>query len=302
MHLWCDDCFVYYIAVDRVLLRVLTILTNTRRDRHFVFWLAVDIPDTVGGVIGESNPPKGFDNSNYFETPEWTKDDELDVNKFLDQIDDWVGNATSREGALLTGSLSAICNENLVPAIWTVSNDNNTKQVSRCEFWIPYLRREKTMREFFEDWLYYTPIPGITKPTDGGLQAYDGFSREKYIRDINGPGYYIEYYDLIANTIPGRELNFNTQTFQTWMTDFLNWHGKFLSTSESVAPYEERNAAGITPADIWIDYEAGGQHPYDIDNYIIPDGGFRHYTGIFLRNLKAGSRPVGQPKNKLAIS
>ena len=41
---------------------------------------------------------------------------------------------------------------------------------------------------------------------------------------------------------------------QTWMTDFLNWHGKFLQTSESVAPYEERNAASTTTSSPTADF------------------------------------------------
>ena len=55
------------------------------------------------------------------------------------------------------------------------------------------------------------------------------------------------------------------------------------------------------PADVGICRALRGTQR-SIDNYIIPDGGFLHYTQGFLRNLKAGRRPVGQPNNKLAIS
>jgi phosphatidylserine decarboxylase len=256
----------------------------------------------IGGLIGECNPPKGFLEEPFMKITPWTAEDEMMASELLDQIDTWVNNATSREGALLVGSVAAVCNENLVPPVWTANYKGEL--MPRCAFWKPYLTGEKTIRSFFEDWLYYTPIPGPTPPIDGGLQKYDGFSRERYIRYPSGPGYYIEYYDFIANTIPGRELNFGTQSFQEWITEFLNVHGQYLSSPQSVAPYKTDNPQNVTPSEIWIDYKSGGQHPYNIDEYIIPgpDGQFPDYTQVFLRNLKAGTRPLGQPDNDNAIS
>jgi hypothetical protein len=228
-------------------------------------------------------------------TLEWTDEDQQEADDILGQIDTWMNNATSRQGALLTGSLASICNQNLVPAIWTHAIEGVA--YPRCKFWIPYLRTEKTMSSFFSDWLYYTPIPGKdANPKDGA------FTRNRFERRISGPGYYIELYDFIANTIPGRELNFNNQEFADWMVRFLNIHGKYLQTASSVAPYKENNNQDVTPGEIWIDYVAAGQHPYNISAYIVPEGGFKDYTQIFLRNLQAGSRPVGEPDNAFGIS
>jgi len=180
-------------------------------------------------------------------------------------IENWMANQTSEEGNLLTGSLASVCNKILVPEIYTWTYMNMTQD--RCEFWIPYLRQEKSMRSFFSDWLYYTPIPG-----------QPGLSRDRYERPINGPGYYIELYDFIANTIPGRELNFMNKNFAAWMVRFLNIRGKWLETADSVAPYKEDNYQVVTPSDIWIDYNIrSGQHPYTIEEYIVPEGGFRKY-------------------------
>lgn len=195
-------------------------------------------------------------------------------------IQDWMDDDKSRQGALLTGSLAAVCNQNLVPDTYTITYMGET--TDRCTFWRPYLDKKMTMRSFFEDWLYYTPIPGPP-----------GLSRDRFIRDINGPAFYIQYYDFIANTIPGRELNFKNEEFARWMVRFLNIHGTYLQTAESVAPYKENNPQGVTPADIWINYVSTGQHPYNIDMYIVPEPTFPDYTQIFLRNLKAGARPLG---------
>lgn len=90
------------------------------------------------------------------------------------------------------------------------------------------------------------------------------------------------------------------------MTDFLNLHGQWVQTPNSVAMYpgtaSDLRPEGVSPSDVWIDYKAAGQHPYDISDFIVPQGGFPDYNHIFLRDLKAGSRPVGDPGNEHAIS
>lgn len=261
--------------------------------------LAEDKEDMeIGGVIGESNPPKDFLKSPFLKTLTWTDEDQAEADALLKQIDDWIDDPTNAIGALLTGSLAAVCNQNLVPDIYTITTNPNYNPMQnvttdRCAFWEPYLRKEIPLSQFFSDWLYFTPIPG---PSETGT-----LSRPRFVRNPNSPGYYIEYYDFIANTIPGREVNFNNEEFADWMVKFLNIHGKYLQTSESVAPYKEKNPQGVTPADIWIDYVAEDPHPYNIDTYIVPEGGFPDYTQIFLRNLKAGLRPVGGPDNMCTI-
>lgn len=144
-----------------------------------------------------------------------------------------------------------------------------------------------------------TPIPAATSRADGGRQEYEGFSAPKYQRTISGPGYYIERYDFIANTLPGRTLNFATPTFGTWMKNFLDIHGTYLSTPASIAPYETENPEGdVTPATIWSDYQSVTPHPYNISEYIVPPKtteypqGFSDYTSIFLRNIPTDLRPV----------
>lgn len=247
----------------------------------------------IGGVIGESNPPADYLTSPFLDSIEWTDADQQEADEIVGQIDTWMNNETSRIGALLTGSIAAVCNQNLVPQIWTYSYLGETQD--RCEFWTPYLRGEKTLSSFFNEWLYYTPIPG---PNSDGT----GFTRDRFIRPINGPGYYIELYDFIANTIPGREVNFRNDEFAAWMVKFLNIHGLWLQTPASVAPFKVDNPQDVTPAELWIDYTAAGQHPYDIDEYIVPKPTFPDYTQIFLRNLKAGTRPLEDPGNLCAIS
>jgi hypothetical protein len=147
--------------------------------------------EKIGGVIDESNPPADFLNSPYLETFEWTDTLQQQADGILSVIDAWMNNATSRQGALLIGSLSAVCNLNLVPDIWTWTDTRNNATHTHCEFWIPYLRKQTHMSSFFSDWLYYTPIPG--PPT---------FSRNRFIQPINGPAYYIELYDFLASTLP----------------------------------------------------------------------------------------------------
>jgi len=215
----------------------------------------------------------------------------------LDQITSWIEDPASVEGQLLIGAVTSVCNYNLVPPQWTYENSEGD-DVVRCSFWKDYGPGGKSITGFFKEWLYYTPIPAPTSKIDGGLNADKGFSNKTYFLPIAGPGYYIERYDFIANTLNGRTLNFATQTFQDWMVKFLDLHGAWLSTPGSVAPYtrDQLNPdfpdVDLTAADLWSNYKSKAPHPYDIANYIVPKGGFTDYTSIFLRNIPKDLRPV----------
>lgn len=72
-------------------------------------------------------------------------------------------------------------------------------------YWYQYTTRDFVT--FFEDWLYYNPMPA-------------------------NPALYIEPFDHLANS-PGSEILFNNNTFSSWFIDFLDARGAYLSTAAS---------------------------------------------------------------------
>lgn len=112
---------------------------------------------------------------------------------------------------------------------------------------------------FFQDWLVYTPTPA-------------------------DPGKYIEIWDYLVNTKAGL-LMANAPVFKPWFTQFLNDHGDWINSYESVTEHE------ITMKE-WMHYPGTREHPFDIKDYQVPDGGFQSFNQFFLRNLKPDERPM----------
>lgn len=139
-----------------------------------------------------------------------------------------------------------------------VCNTLLNPDLDRRLFWYPYRNDEKSMSDFFATWLYYAPVPtGI------------------------GPGYYIEQWDYLANTSAGLELNNADQRFKKWFVSFLNLRGAWLNSTASKGSIGD-----------WMAYPGTPTHPFDIDEYVVPDGGFQSFNQFFLRELKPGKRPM----------
>lgn len=139
-----------------------------------------------------------------------------------------------------------------------VCNPLLNPDLNRREFWYPYRNGQKPISHFFSTWLYYAPVPtGI------------------------GPGYYIEQWDYVANTEAGLKLNNEDHRFRRWFVKFLNLCGEWLNSTASTGSIEE-----------WMNYKGTPEHPFNINEYVIPEGGFQSFNQFFLRELKPGTRPM----------
>lgn len=148
----------------------------------------------------------------------------------------------------------ALMQESLSEACNPLLNPEQNRRI----FWYPYRNGKKPMSDFFATWLYYAPVPtGI------------------------GPGFYIEQWDYIANTKAGLKLNNDDQRFKKWFVDFLNLSGAWLNSTASTGSI-----------DAWMEYKGTPEHPFDINEYIVPEGGFQSFNQFFLRELKSGTRPM----------
>jgi len=144
-----------------------------------------------------------------------------------------------------------------------VCNPLLNPELDRRAFWYPYRNAQKPISEFFATWLYYAPIPtGI------------------------GPGFYIEQWDYLANTKAGLRLNNEDQSFKTWFVHFLNLRGEWLNSTASSGSIDE-----------WMRYQGTAEHPFNINEYIVPEGGFQSFNQFFLRELKPGTRPMCECSN-----
>jgi phosphatidylserine decarboxylase len=128
------------------------------------------------------------------------------------------------------------------------------------------------VKQLFTDWLTFTPGPDPKVPAKV-LTPADG-----------GPGFFIECWDYIVNTEAGIVLA-NADTFKPWVTQFLNYHGDWINSTESTGTLEQ-----------WIAYGGSTEHPFDINDFEVPKpgsatGGFLSFNQFFLRNVaqkKAG--------------
>eukprot|EP00798_Chlamydomonas_sp_ICE-L_P013639 gene13639-19521_t len=193
--------------------------------------LGRSLSQASGGLIADSNPI-------YYQLPqtvEWTVEKEEEALGLLASLQVMLdsGNMTS---TLIKASLASICNPNMVPA---------DLYPGRCDFWKPYRNAQANLTDFMTDWLYYVPIPS---------DAPDG-------QPANSPGWYIERWDWLANTLPGRKLIYDDEEFKDWFRDFLNMHGYYLSTNNSFDSYVDLNSG---PLYVWEEF--GGR----VDTFNMP--------------------------------
>ena len=99
--------------------------------------------------------------------------------------------------------------------------------------------------------------------------------------DPENPGFYIDYWDYLANTKAGLKLNNEDKPFKRWFVRFLDMRGRWLNSPAS---------ASTIPA--WMVYKGEDGHPFDIDDYDVPEGGFQTFNQFFLRNVKVSVRPL----------
>ena len=227
--------------------------TTTRLVRGFFPWTSTSESGTNlwSDKIGTIEPPP---------PPKPVVWDPAQARKLLDEFNamltDKNGNMT-RIGAAIKDSVAEVCNPVLTPP------DN------RHKFWLQY-RDEKpgmTMQDFFEKWLTYAPVPDNSTITD--------------INEPNSPGFYITYWDYLANTESGLWLNNESREFKSWFIEFLDLHGVYLNTVKS-----------DTSIPLWMVYPGDEQHPYNISDFVVPPGGFKTFNQFFLRMAK--SRPLSK--------
>lgn len=228
------------------------------------------------GIIAQSNPPSGFQGLPAVQ--EW--DNGRNNAEYLSLMEQFASilDPTSETGALIAGTLESICNSTEVPP---------EMYGDRCTFWRPWVDGEKNMTEFFQEWFFNVPIPAPRSGTNASS-----------IYNPDSPGFFLEKWDWLSNTDPGRELVVNNTVFKKFMTDYLNLRGTYLSSVESFKPYPGSNQ---TPFDIWNTYNGTIEHPFDLNAYIVPDDGFSTYEQFFLKILKANSRPIGGAGNPYVI-
>ena len=201
--------------------------------------------------IGNMEPPKPP------KPEEW---DPAQARKLLDEFNalltDEHGNMTLI-GEAIKDSIAEVCDPVLTPP------DN------RHKFWLQYRDGEPgmTMQSFFEKWLVYAPVPANETITD--------------INEPNSPGFYIAYWDYLANTESGLWLTNESEEFKSWFIKFLDLHGVYINSVES-----------DTSIPLWMAYHGDEQHPCHISDFVVPSGGFKTFNQFFLRMAK--SRPLSK--------
>lgn len=160
----------------------------------------------------------------------------------------------------ITKELDKVLNQapnrrNYIGALAEVSAETSSLRSGTASYWLPYLYAEKSLSDFFAAWLVYAPTP-------------------------SSPGKYIEYWDYLVNTKSGLLLA-NNDKFKVWFREFLNFHGDFINSTDSTKTLKE-----------WMTFPGTPEHPFNIDDYHVPKGGFKSFNQFFLRNLKKGQRPL----------
>jgi len=130
------------------------------------------------------------------------------------------------------------------------------------------------LKTFFQDWIYYSPVPDV-----GDAIVLPSKANPTGIP--NGPGYYIEKWDWLANTPTGLALNGFDNEFRKWFINFLNTHGKYIKSPASNVSVPK-----------WLTYRGTTQHPFSIKEYVKPKNGFSSFNDFFLRYVKHGRREV----------
>ena len=171
---------------------------------------------------------------------------------------DWSKKSTAAKKHItkeLNKVMHSINERNYISALVEVCAEQSSLRSQVASYWNPYLMGERTLSDFFNDWLTYTPTPA-------------------------DPGLYIEYWDYLVNTQAGLLLS-NEDKFKNWFRIFLNFHGDWINSTSSTGTLKE-----------WIKYKGTPAHPFDINDYEVPRGGFKSFNQFFLRNLKGGQRPL----------
>lgn len=171
---------------------------------------------------------------------------------------DWSKKSTAAKKHItkeLDKVMHSINERHYISALVEVCSEESSLRNQIASYWNPYLMGECTLSEFFGDWLTYTPTP-------------------------ENPGLYIEYWDYLVNTQAGLLLS-NEDKFKTWFRKFLNFHGDWINSTSSTNTLKD-----------WIKYKGTPSHPFDINDYEVPKGGFKSFNQFFLRNLKGGQRPL----------
>ena len=155
-------------------------------------------------------------------------------------------------------------------ALVEVSTETAIKRRTEiASFWMNFLNGSpvEELKGFFREWLTYTPTPA-------------------------NPGKYIEYWDYLVNTKNGLLLA-NATNFKSWFRELLNFHGDWINSTSST---------GTLTA--WMEYKGTEEHPFNIEDYEVPAGGFKSFNQFFLRNLKPGQRPLcgAEPSEDVVVA
>jgi phosphatidylserine decarboxylase len=139
---------------------------------------------------------------------------------------------------------------------------SNPLRAKTAKYWEPYFLKDKTLADFFTEWLTFIPVP-------------------------KNPGKYIEFWDYLVNTNPGLHLA-NDEAFKPWFRAFLNFHGDFINSKASADPKKLYK---------WKTDKGSGAHPFDIKDFLQPDHklktcGYESFNQFFLRNVKEDERPM----------
>ena len=94
------------------------------------------------------------------------------------------------------------------------------------------------------------------------------------------PAQYIEPFDELANS-PAGEILFNNNIFSSWFISFLDARGAYLGTPKSARTM----------------YQWMKTPDVNLDDYVIPEGGFKTFNDFFLRKVKPEKRPLPDPDN-----
>lgn len=86
---------------------------------------------------------------------------------------------------------------------------------------------------------------------------------------------YMDNFDTLANSETGKAF-VATEPFRGWLYKFMVERGKFMDSEASAA---------VLPA--WL-----SDPSIHMEDFIIPEGGFKSFNEFFTRNIKPGARPI----------
>ena len=197
-----------------------------------------------------------------FEPPvptEWSHQDEESLNQLLHELD--------RIVVRDDGSMSAT-GARIGEMLAEICNPLLTPEpapgraASRSDYWRPFRNGEKKLSDFFRKWAKFVPNP-------------------------KDPSKYIVFWDDLANTRSGLRLINDDARFKAWFSRFLDVHGAWLNSTSSTSTIQK-----------WMDYKVTSGHPFNIDDYEVPKGGFKSFNQFFLRNVKPEKRPMCSKADK----